>query len=71
MPSDSTVKDAYRTLHVDEDATNEEIRKAYRELVFKHHPDRKKSETAKANASTRFKQIQAAWDTISASRGIT
>ena len=48
----------YATLGVGEDATPEEIKKAYRKLASQHHPD-KGGDTAK------FQEIQTAYDTIS------
>ena len=36
----SSIEDAYKVLGVSPSATDEEIRKAYRELVRKNHPDR-------------------------------
>lgn len=71
IPSNTELEEAYRTLRMTEDATNEELKKSYRDLSFKNHPDRKKSDSAKANASARFKEIQTAWGTIAAARGIT
>ena len=32
--------DPYQILNVSKDATDSQIKKAYRELSFKHHPDR-------------------------------
>lgn len=49
---------AYETLGVSKDATDEEIKKAYRQLASKHHPD-KGGDTAK------FQEIQTAYDAIS------
>lgn len=36
----NSIEDAYRVLGITPDATDEEIRRAYRNLVRKHHPDR-------------------------------
>ena len=36
----NTIDDAYRVLGVSPDATDDEVRKAYRNLVRQHHPDR-------------------------------
>ena len=65
------LKGAYRILRVSEDASDEEIRKAWRGLSAKYHPDRKKTDVAKVRAEIKFKEIQAAWSTISASRGVS
>lgn len=54
----STMNDAYTTLGVSRNATNEEIKKAYRKLAGQHHPD-KGGDTAK------FQEIQNAYDTLS------
>jgi molecular chaperone DnaJ len=58
MPS----KDYYGTLGVSRDAKSEEIRKAYRRLARKHHPDLNPGEKA---AEDRFKKIQEAYDVLS------
>ena len=50
--------DYYQTLGVNRNATQEEIKKAYRSLAMKHHPDRG-GDTAK------FKEIQEAYATLS------
>jgi len=49
----------YQTLGVPEDATQDDIKKAYRKLAMKHHPDRSNGDDAK------FKEIQIAYDVIS------
>ena len=36
----------YETLGISKDANETEVKKAYRALSFKHHPDRDPSETA-------------------------
>jgi curved DNA-binding protein len=50
--------DAYQTLGVQRNATEAEIKKAYRKLAGQHHPD-KGGDTAK------FQEIQSAYETLS------
>jgi molecular chaperone DnaJ len=54
--------DYYSTLGVERGASAEEIRKAYRHLARKHHPDLNPGDKA---AEDRFKQVQAAYDILS------
>ena len=54
--------DLYAILGVSGDATNDQIRKAYRMLAMRHHPDRNPENTALAE--TRFKNIQHAYETL-------
>ena len=51
--------DAYSTLGVQRGATDEEIKRAYRKLAAKHHPDKEGGNTAK------FQEIQGAYETLS------
>jgi DnaJ-class molecular chaperone len=53
--------DYYAALGVSKNATAEEIKKAYRQLVRKHHPDVDKSE----GADKKFKEVQGAYDVLS------
>jgi molecular chaperone DnaJ/curved DNA-binding protein len=55
-------KDFYDALGVDEDASKKEIKKAYRELARKHHPDRNPDDP---NAEEKFKEIQKAYSVLS------
>lgn len=48
----------YDTLDVTKTATQEEIKKAYRKLAMKYHPDRTGGD------DTKFKEIQLAYDTL-------
>lgn len=54
-------KDYYATLGVERDATAEEIKKAYRRLARKYHPDVSKE----ANAEARFKEVSEAHEALS------
>jgi molecular chaperone DnaJ/curved DNA-binding protein len=54
--------DLYDVLGVDEDASPEEIKKAYRDLARKHHPDRNPDDP---NAEETFKKIQKAYSILS------
>jgi molecular chaperone DnaJ len=55
-------KDYYETLGVQRSADTEEIRKAYRKLARKHHPDLNPGDKA---AEDRFKNVQEAYDVLS------
>lgn len=55
----------YEVLGVSQNATEEEIKAAYRKLVKKYHPDRFASDPEKqAAASEKLKQVNAAYDMI-------
>ncbi|KAL5280150.1 DNAJB5 family protein [Megaselia abdita] len=56
--------DYYKILGVSHDATPEEIKKAYKRLALKHHPD-KNQETDSAKAEERFKEIGKAYEVLS------
>jgi molecular chaperone DnaJ len=56
------VKDPYKTLGVAKNASDDDIKKAYRKLARENHPDRNPNDAA---AEERFKDIQGAYDVLS------
>jgi molecular chaperone DnaJ len=60
-----TQKDYYKVLGVDRQAKPEQIRKVYRRLARKHHPDLNPGNKA---AEERFKEIQEAYEVLSDER---
>ena len=55
-------KDYYKILEVEEDASEEEIKLAYRKLAKKYHPDLNKTDP---KAKERFIELHEAYDTLS------
>lgn len=55
-------KDLYAVLGVSKDASGDEIKKAYRKLAIKHHPDRNDGDV---DSEERFKEISQAYDILS------
>src|SRR4051812_26710982 len=53
-------KDYYAIMGLDRTASAEEIKKAYRKLARKYHPDVSKE----GNAEERFKEVQEAYETL-------
>lgn len=54
-------KDFYKTLGVEKTATEDEVKKAYRKLAMKYHPDRNKDDK---EAEKKFKEINEAYDVL-------
>lgn len=55
----------YAILNIQKDATEEEIRDAYRSLAVVLHPDKHTSPALKASAENRFRAIQRAYEVLS------
>lgn len=63
---------AYKILEINKSATNDEVKKAYRKMVKKHHPDKLKhlgNEHIKG-AEEKFRQIQEAYESIQKERDL-
>ena len=60
-------RDYYETLGVPKNASEEEIKKSYRKLAMRHHPDRNQGDTAKV-AEEKFKEAKEAYEMLSDSQ---
>lgn len=56
--------DPYQVLGITRNASDEEIKKAYRALSRKYHPDANINNPNKAQAEEKFKQVQQAYDQV-------
>lgn len=63
---------AYKILEISRSASNDEVKKAYRKMVKKHHPDKLRhlGEAHLKGAEEKFRQIQKAYEQIQAERGM-
>ena len=67
-----TTSSAYTILEVDPKAGDDEVKKAYRRMAMKHHPDRVAhlGEEFQKAASEKFKNVQQAYERIERERGM-
>ena len=66
------VSSFYKVLGVDESSTNDEVKKAYRKMAIKHHPDKfsQLGEEQQNAAKKKFQKIQEAYEYIKKERSI-
>ncbi len=58
------MNDPYKILGITPDASDDDVKKAYRKLVKKYHPDRYQNSPLADEASEKMKEINGAYDTI-------
>ena len=63
-------KDFYKILGIKKEATDKDIKKAYRKLSLKYHPDKQagKSENEKKKAEEKMVEINEAYEVLSDKR---
>ena len=68
----NSLEAAYKVLGVSPDATDDEVKAAYRQMALKHHPDRVATlgEDVRKAAEKKFQEINAAKETIYKARGL-
>ena len=68
----NTLEQAYKVLEIEPTATDDEVKKAYRKMALKHHPDRVATlgEDVKKAAEEKFQQINNAKEMIYKVRGL-
>jgi len=66
------VNSAYKILEISSDATDDEVKKAYRKMAVKYHPDKVShlGGDVKKAAKEKFQQMNAAYEEIKKQRGI-
>lgn len=66
------VDNAYKVLGIEQSASDEEVKKAYRVMAMKHHPDKVASlgDDVRRAAEEKFKAIQDAYEKIKKERGM-
>jgi DnaJ like chaperone protein len=65
-------KSAYKILEINPEATNEEVKKAYKKMAVKYHPDKVThlGEDVQKAANDKFKEVNQAYEQIKKERGL-
>lgn len=65
-------KSAYKILEIDASATDDEVKKAYRKMAVKYHPDKVAhlGDELESQAKEKFQQVQKAYEDIKKERGL-
>ncbi|MBQ0734849.1 TerB family tellurite resistance protein [Aquimarina celericrescens] len=68
-----TVDQAYKILEIEKNASDSEVKKAFRTMAKKYHPDKLQhmDEVYKKGAEEKFREVQKAYDQIKKERGIS
>ncbi|WP_297793762.1 TerB family tellurite resistance protein [uncultured Eudoraea sp.] len=63
---------AYKILEIEKVASDDEVKKAYRKMAKKYHPDKviTENEAIKKGAEEKFKEVQKAYEQIQKERGL-
>ncbi len=66
------LESAYKVLEISPDVSDEELKRAYKKLVLKHHPDRVATlgEDIRQNAEEKLKQINEAYERVCKARAM-
>ncbi|MFT3752324.1 MAG: TerB family tellurite resistance protein [Paludibacter sp.] len=64
---------AYKSLEIEPSATNDEIKKAYRRMAMKYHPDKvhQLGEDVRKSATEKFRSVNEAYENLKKERGIS
>ena len=67
-----SAESAYKILEIQKDATNDEVKKAFRTMAKKYHPDKlmDMDEAYRKGAEDKFRKVQEAYETIQKERGM-